>query len=79
LRKPSQRRARRNIKQDESVTDPLKEFHANARVAVLGRRAEDFGNLPSKPAWRRIESNSAPWTDDFSDILGALLHKKLGR
>ena len=65
------------VRQDETVTDPLKELHANARVAVLARTAQDLGDLVSKPGWRRIEPSSAPWTDDYSDILGALLRKKL--
>jgi hypothetical protein len=64
------------VKQDESVTDPLKELHANARVAVMARTAQDLGELASKPGWHTIDPNSTPWTDDYSDVLGALLRKK---
>jgi hypothetical protein len=38
------------------------------------------GDLPNRPGWQRIAPDAvAPWTDDCSDILGALLRKKLGR
>jgi hypothetical protein len=68
------------IKQDESVTDPLQEFHANSLVAVLFREAADGTELAAKPGWRRIEPDQAvaAWTDDYSNILGAILRKKLG-
>jgi predicted O-methyltransferase YrrM len=68
------------LKQDESVTDPLAELHANARVAVLARNAADLGDLRHRSGWQRIAPDAvAAWTDDYSDILGALLRKKLGR
>jgi spermidine synthase len=68
------------IKQDESVTDPLQEFHANSLVAVLSREAADVAALAGKPGWRAIEPDPAvaAWTDDYSNILGAILRKKLG-
>jgi hypothetical protein len=66
------------LKQDESQTDPLKEFHANSIVAVLARDVADLGDLPGKPGWRRIAPDPAvaAWTDDYSNILGALVRKK---
>jgi len=67
------------LKQDVSVTDPREELHANALVAALARKPADLGDVPNRPGWRRIESDIAPWTDDYSDILGALLRKKFGR
>jgi hypothetical protein len=66
------------VKHDVSVTDPLQDWHANASVAVMARKVEDFADLPTKPGWRWSgPSGIAPWTDDYSDILGALLRKKL--
>src|SRR5262249_14849779 len=67
------------VKQDESVTDPLKELHANSIVAALARDVGDLGTLPIKPGWRRIapDPNVAPWTDDYSDVVSAVLRKKL--
>jgi hypothetical protein len=55
------------------------DYHANAEVAVLARRAADLGSLPRTDGWRKAESDkAAPWTDDYSDIVGAILRKKLG-
>jgi predicted O-methyltransferase YrrM len=70
------------LKQDESVTDPLQEFHANSLVAVLARDAADVAELASRPGWRRIVAPDpavAAWTDDYSNLLGAIARKKLGR
>ena len=51
----------------------------NALVAVLARNDADLGDLPRRPGWHKIEPDGAValWTDDYSDILGAILRKKL--
>jgi hypothetical protein len=48
-------------------------------VAVLARREADFGVLLGAPGWDKVDAGAvAPWTDDYSDIIGAMLRKKLG-
>jgi hypothetical protein len=68
------------LKQDAGAGDFLKDYRANAEVVVLARAESDLGDLPMRPGWRRIEARSdvAAWTDDYSDILRALLRKRFG-
>lgn len=67
------------VKQDNQAGDFLVDYHANAQVAVLARKAEDLGSLPSQSGWNRMQANAADiWTDDFSNILGAIWRKKTG-
>jgi hypothetical protein len=48
-------------------------------VAVVAREPSALGDLAAKPGWRRIEPGDvAAWTDDYSNILSAILRKKLG-
>jgi hypothetical protein len=64
---------------DRPLTVPL-DYKANASVAALARRRADLGELPSRPGWH--DSNPVPdikiWTDDYSNVLGAILRKRLG-
>ena len=64
-------------RQDEEAGDFTKNYRANAEVVVLARNAADLGDLPSLPGWRRLDSDVAEWTDDYSDILRAILRKRL--
>ena len=50
-------------------------------VAALGRSESALGPLPAMPGWRRETPDPAvaAWTDDYSDIVGAILRKKLAR
>jgi predicted O-methyltransferase YrrM len=64
-------------RQDQSanITTTLQ---ANALVAALARNKADIGTLPQK-GWHKAEPSSvAPWTDDYSDVIGAILRKKFG-
>jgi hypothetical protein len=56
------------------------DFRANARVGVLARAVDDLGDLPMRPGWELLvpEANTPAWTDDFSNILGAIWRKKVG-
>jgi spermidine synthase len=66
------------FKEDEGANDFLQDYRANAQVVVMARRVADLGDLPSRPGWQPIESKVTPWTDDYSDVLHAILRKKLG-
>jgi hypothetical protein len=56
------------------------EMRAPAEVVVFTREVRDLGDLPAQPGWERLDpGSSAPWTDDYADILGAILDRQLGR
>ncbi|WP_244064150.1 fused MFS/spermidine synthase [Bradyrhizobium sp. Ce-3] len=48
-------------------------------VVVFARDEKDLGDLPTQ-GWTRVDPGSrAVWTDDYADILSAVLDAKLGR
>ena len=69
------------VKADDKATQFTTDFHAAALVAVLARDKADLGRLADAPGWRREAADPAvaAWTDDYSDIIGAILRKKLAR
>jgi hypothetical protein len=46
------------------------------RVAAVGRREQDFGALANSKFWpvRERDPNQRVWTDDYSNIVGAMIH-----
>jgi hypothetical protein len=68
------------VKADDKATQFATDFRAAALVATLARHEDDLGRLPQTEGWRRESAGDvAAWTDDYSDIIGAILRKKLGR
>jgi hypothetical protein len=66
-------------KADENANQFMTDFHAAALVAVMARSEADLGALPGGAGWRKAGGGTvAPWTDDYSDIVGAIVRKKLG-
>jgi hypothetical protein len=67
-------------KVDDQANDFVHDHRANAEVVVLARNPADLGDLPSRRGWRKLEPRAgvAEWTDDYSDVLHAILRKKLG-
>lgn len=52
---------------------------AASDVVVFARDVKDLGDLPSQ-GWMRLDPGSrVAWTDDYSNILGAILDVRLGR
>jgi hypothetical protein len=68
-------------KQDARPDMVPPDFKLNANVLALARNPVDLGDLPQRPGWRKVEPEPqiAAWTDDYSNVLGAVLRKKLGR
>jgi predicted O-methyltransferase YrrM len=66
-------------KQDDQANDFITDYRANAEVVALARNAADLGDLPSWRGWRKLDPTPgvAEWTDDYSDILRAILRKRL--
>jgi hypothetical protein len=68
------------VKTDRKPTQFAIDLRAAAMVAVLARSEPDLGALPRADGWEKTESHAVvPWTDDYSDIIGAMLRKKLDR
>jgi spermidine synthase len=62
-------------KVDDKATDSMKDFRYNALVAALARDTADLRSLPD--GWRQMSGSGVrPWTDDYSDVVGAILRKK---
>ena len=68
-------------KEDDRANNMAADYRANALVVALARSVADLGDLPSRRGWQRLtpRSDVAAWTDDYSDVLRALLRKKLGQ
>src|SRR5262249_13906491 len=68
---------RRDDDRPEAV--PL-DFKLIASVVVLARRRADLGDLPGRHGWHEIKSISGVriWTDDYSNVLGAILRGQFG-
>ena len=63
---------------DQANNFPV-DFRANAQVVALTRSEADLAPLLGS-GWQKAETSKiAAWTDDYSDIMGAILRKKLAR
>ena len=68
------------VKTDRNPIDLTADLRAAAMVAVLARSEADFGTLLGAEGWEKTEAGGVvAWTDDYSDIIGAMLRKKFGR
>ena len=66
-------------KADDKANSFTTDFRANAMVAMLARSEADLAPL-TQNGWEKAGAPKvAVWTDDYSDIMGAILRKKLGR
>ncbi len=68
------------FRQDNQANNFLKDYHANADVVAMARAEAELGDLPQRRGWRKIapRPDVPAWTDDYSDVLRAILRKKLG-
>jgi hypothetical protein len=69
------------VREDDRPDSVPPDYKMNAIVAALARSPADLGALPRLPGWHEVRPDPAvaAWTDDYSDILGAILRKKLAR
>jgi hypothetical protein len=68
------------VKTDRNPIDFTADLRAAAMVAVLARNEVDFGTLPSADGWEKTEAGGVvAWTDDYSDIIGSMMRKKVQR
>jgi hypothetical protein len=66
---------KRELQPDQRAGD----FKAGTIVTALARSRADLGDLPQRAGWHEIspEPGMPAWTDDYSNVLGAILRKKL--
>ena len=67
------------VKHDHAPLDSARHpYRATATVVALARQSADFGDLPSRQGWHPAASHDiTAWTDDYSNVLGALIRMKL--
>ena len=55
----------------------MKTFRAHAELVVVARRKEHLGRLTTNGKWQPLvtDPSVAPWTDDYSNIIGAIWRK----
>jgi hypothetical protein len=68
------------LKEDRRPDTVPTDFKINALVAALARNRSNLGELPLRPDWQEIRPDPrvSAWTDDYSNVFGAILRKKLG-
>lgn len=65
------------VKTDVSANNFAQDYRSNATVAVLARDWQDIEGISRLPGWQRVAHDGVrPWTDDYSDLVGALVRKK---
>ena len=64
------------LREDQAAGGIFTDLHANARVIVLGRSPGDVGAVAASWTPLQPDPSSATWTDDYSNILGAMLRKQ---
>jgi hypothetical protein len=56
------------------------QLRSPAEVVVFARDVQDLGDLPARPGWKRLDADlRVAWTDDYADILSAIIDRKLRR
>jgi hypothetical protein len=69
------------VKVDDRPQASPPDYKMTAEVVALARRPEDVGNLRDGPGWHplRAETDVQAWTDDYSNIFGAIIRKQVER
>jgi hypothetical protein len=65
------------VKTDVAANNFASDYKSNATVAALARDWRDLARLSRTPGWEPVAPQGvAPWTDDYSDLIGSLIRKK---
>lgn len=68
------------IKFDRNIENFDDEYKSNALVATFARSYDDLRELEKLGDWQRVKPDGVvPWTDDFSDLISALIRMKFAR
>jgi hypothetical protein len=66
------------VKYDHTTQD-VDRLHFGSIVVALARDRRDLGELPSRVGWNPVITRGVTaWTDDYSNLLGAIIRMKLG-
>jgi hypothetical protein len=63
---------------NEGTEEPVeRRYRAPSRVAIVARDPAHLGALVMQGSWKRVEPDRGrrPWTDDFSNIVQAMMDK----
>ncbi len=69
------------VHKDDQLGDLAEaQFKAGSSVVALARDPADLDGFTAQPGWRRLTTAAtvAVWTDDYSNILGAVIRRKFG-
>jgi spermidine synthase len=65
------------VKTDAQANNFAADYKSNATVAALARNWRDLDRLAKLPGWEPVMPEGvAPWTDDYSDLISAMIRKK---
>jgi hypothetical protein len=69
------------LREDDRPDVSPTNYKMNAIVAALARSPAHLGELPKRRGWAEIKPDPRvpAWTDDYSDIAGAIIRKKFAR
>jgi SAM-dependent methyltransferase len=69
------------IRRDDRPQTSPPDYKMNAEVVALAKNPQDLGELPGRPGWHelQVDKNVRAWTDDYSNILGAIIRKQAER
>jgi SAM-dependent methyltransferase len=69
------------IRLDDRPQASPPDFKMNAEVVALARSPQDLGDLSIRPGWHALKAPPGvrAWTDDYSNILGAIMRKQAER
>jgi predicted O-methyltransferase YrrM len=69
------------VRQDDRKMASPPDYKMNAIVAALARSPVHLGDLPQQRGWAEIRPDPKvpAWTDDYSDIVSAIIRMKFGR
>jgi hypothetical protein len=69
------------LRKDEQIGNLVTaKFKASSSVMALAHDPADLRGLADREGWRPLAPSAAvaPWTDDYSNVLGAMIRRKLG-
>lgn len=62
---------------DRAPTNFAEDYKSSAQVAVLARSWSDLAHLTARTGWEPVAADGVtPWTDDYSDLISAMIRKK---
>jgi spermidine synthase len=69
------------IRVDDRPQASPPDYKTDAEVVALARRPEDVGDLRDRPGWHQLRSETdvQAWTDDYSNIFGAIIRRQVER